>query len=88
MPVLGAMICHNPKDEDWYHACGFAGLMPITSTHWKRSHGNTWLAYEGGPDDAPGNLICDGCVKREVDPNNPGCIYESGCFNGCLCKVG
>ena len=30
----------------------FVGLLPLVSTHWKRSHDNVWYAYEGGPDAA------------------------------------
>ena len=36
-PVLGAIICHAPKSENHYHACGFVGLLPVTSTHWQVS---------------------------------------------------
>ena len=86
IPVLGAMICNTPKSADHYHSCGFLGLCPATSTHWKRAHGNVWYAYEGGPNDAPGNQV--GCgVQREVKPDGTMCETSAMCFNGCLCKV-
>ena len=69
-PILGEPILDNP----------------LISTHWKRAHGNVWYAYEGGPEDAPRNQVCPGCVQRTVNPD--GTICETGCFNGCLCKVG
>ena len=81
------MICNTPKSADHYHSCGFLGLCPATSTHWKRAHGNVWYAYEGGPDDAPGNQV--GCgVQREVKSDGTMCETSAMCFNVCFCKVG
>ena len=81
LPVIGAIQCHTPKTEDHYHSCSFVGLVPMISTHWKRSHDNVWYAYEGGPDDEPRNRI--GCgVQRLVHPDRS--MAEEGLFNGCL----
>ena len=73
LPVLGAMICHAPKAEDQYHACGY---------FW-------YAYDEGGPWDRPGHgNKARGCgLKRVV--SNEGQIRETSamCFNGCLCKA-
>ena len=85
VPVLGAISCNTPKADDHYHTCAFLGLLPLLSTHWKRSHDNVWYAYEGGPDDRPGKRIECG-TQRVV---NPDCtICENGCFNGCHIRFG
>ncbi len=87
LPVLGAIVCHSPRSADHYHACGLVGILPLTSTHWQRAAGNTWHAFEGGPDDRPGNPV--GCnVKRVVNPDGTICETSDCCFNGCLCKMG
>ena len=93
-PVLGVTVCHNPKSDDHFHACWYFGQFgvgfPLLSGHWQRSHGNTWLAYQGCPDGNPGNLDPFG-GKLEVDiyPRASGpadrTICATGyCFNGCV----
>ena len=46
-----------------------------------------WYAYEGGPNDAPGNQVPCG-VQREVKPDGTMCETSAMFLNGCLCKVG
>jgi len=82
IPVLGSWVCLSPRTADHYHHCA----PPLISVHWKRAHGNSWNAYEGGPDDPPGNQV--GCnVRNEVQ--NPRLICERSdcCFNGCYIRI-
>ena len=87
-PVLGVTVCHNPKSDDHFHACSFVGQFgvgfPLLSVHWQRSHGNTWLAYQGCPHDNPGILDPFG-GKLVVDPADRSMCATGYC--GCFCTV-